>query len=99
MASISMAKFKALLPFTGAEHLNGGSRKSKRFLEQLDPEVGFEMSLVPSQPRKDSDKTLNGGQVSELHVKILGARHLPSLFGMKTVEGYVVKVKVSLSSI
>lgn len=93
MASIS--KFKAMLPFSGG----GGSdsitgRKSKGFMDKLDPEVGFEMSLVPNQTRKDSDSNGNNSkcQVSELHVKIVGARHLPSIFGLKTVEGYMVKV-------
>lgn len=30
--------------------------------------------------------------VPELEVNLIGARHLPSSFGLKTVEGYLVKV-------
>lgn len=94
MASTMASKFKAMLPFNGGG--SADSRKSKRFMDHLDPEVGFEMLLVPSssnsQSRSNADGKSSGHQVSELHVKILGARHLPSIFGLKRVEGYVVKV-------
>lgn len=36
--------------------------------------------------------------VPQLDVHLIGARHLPSSFGLKTVEGYVVKVVRSKSS-
>lgn len=31
--------------------------------------------------------------VPQLDVHLIGARHLPTNFGLKSVEGYVVKVK------
>lgn len=91
MSSISISKFKAMLPFSGGGSDSIAGSKPKRFMEKVDPEVGFEMLLVPSQSRKDGDYNGNA-KVAELHVKILGARHLPSIFGLKSVEGYVVKV-------
>lgn len=34
--------------------------------------------------------------VPQLDVHLIGARHLPSNFGLKTVEGYIVKVRIEL---
>lgn len=96
MTSTTLGKLKTLLPFKtnndalGIPSSNGRS-KGKGLLSSLDPEVGFQMMLVPN---KTTDKAAAAGAatVPELHVKIIGARHLPSIFGLKTVQGYVVKV-------
>lgn len=72
----------------------------KGLLGTLDPVVGFQMTLIPSQ--KDDDIATNDKRkvpassapaVPELQVRVIGARHLPSLFGLKTVQGYVIKVR------
>lgn len=93
MSSLSLAKLKALLPFSGTEeyqsHRNR-TQKSTGLLSTLDPEVGFKMLLFPGQKQTEIDKYQR--TVPELHVHIIGARHLPAMFGLKNVQGYVVKV-------
>lgn len=44
----------------------------------LDPEIGFKLSLHPI--------------TKNLYVTVIGARHLPSLFGLSRAHGYLVKV-------
>ncbi|XP_013178182.1 PREDICTED: uncharacterized protein LOC106125499 [Papilio xuthus] len=46
----------------------------------LDPEIGFKLALHPVS--------------KNLYVTVIGARHLPSLFGLSRAHGYLVKVKV-----
>ncbi|XP_044727155.1 uncharacterized protein LOC123290871 [Chrysoperla carnea] len=46
----------------------------------LSPEVGF--------------KIIHNCVTKELRVTIIGARHLPSLYGLNSVHGYVIKVKI-----
>ncbi|CAG9804657.1 unnamed protein product [Chironomus riparius] len=54
--------------------------------DKVEPVVGFKVTLHESA----SDNTC----VPELEVNLIGARHLPSNFGLKTVEGYMIKVKL-----
>lgn len=51
----------------------------------LDPEIGFKLSLHPVN--------------KVLYVTVIGARHLPSLFGLSRAHGYLVKVTSSFVSI
>lgn len=46
----------------------------------LEPEVGFKLALHPVN--------------KNLYVTVIGARHLPSLFGLSRAHGYLVKIKV-----
>lgn len=46
----------------------------------LEPEIGFKLALHPVN--------------KSLFVTVIGARHLPSLFGLSRAHGYLVKVKV-----
>ncbi|KAJ2947011.1 hypothetical protein O0L34_g16355 [Tuta absoluta] len=46
----------------------------------LEPEIGFKLALHPVS--------------KALYVTVIGARHLPSLFGLSRAHGYLVKVKV-----
>ncbi|XP_068630385.1 uncharacterized protein [Battus philenor] len=46
----------------------------------LEPEIGFKLALHPVN--------------KNLYVTVIGARHLPSLFGLNRAHGYLVKVKV-----
>ncbi|XP_034824457.1 uncharacterized protein [Maniola hyperantus] len=46
----------------------------------LEPEIGFKLSLHPVS--------------KNLYVTVIGARHLPSLFGLSRAHGYLVKVKL-----
>ncbi|XP_047526735.1 uncharacterized protein LOC125064014 [Vanessa atalanta] len=46
----------------------------------LDPEIGFKLALHPVN--------------KNLYVTVIGARHLPSLFGLSRAHGYLVKVKM-----
>lgn len=44
----------------------------------LEPEIGFKLALHPIS--------------KNLYVTVIGARHLPSLFGLSRAHGYLVKV-------
>lgn len=46
----------------------------------LEPEIGFKLALHPIS--------------KNLFVTVIGARHLPSLFGLSRAHGYLVKVKI-----
>lgn len=90
--SFSLSKLRSLLP---GQRSSIGSSDSRHTLS-LEPEVGFELTLEPkstSNGSTSSDTKFKSG-VPELNVHLIGARHLPSLFGLKTVQGYVIKVKV-----
>lgn len=54
----------------------------------LDP-IGSNASTCSSNSENKHPKQ----NVPELNVHIFGARHLPSLFGLKKVEGYMIKVR------
>lgn len=51
----------------------------------LDPEIGFKLALHPVS--------------KNLYVTVIGARHLPSFFGLSRAHGYLVKVIIYCSSI
>lgn len=93
MSTMSFAKLKSFLPFTSSDNVSHRHSKSSRFMDNLDPEVGFQLTLYGSQS-SESNVEINRRTVPELHVNIIGARHLPTIFGLKTVEGYVIKVSV-----
>lgn len=44
----------------------------------LDPELGFKATV--------------NEQAKELKITVIGARHLPTIYGLTRAEGYVVKV-------
>lgn len=75
--------------------------------ERLAPEVGFKLVLDPgssfSYDNGDADGENNNPSptpppqsttVPELQVHLVGARHLPGSFGLKSVEGYMIKIKL-----
>ncbi|XP_065720551.2 uncharacterized protein [Drosophila suzukii] len=80
-----MNKLRALLP--GQHSTNGASRHSAT----LEPEIGFQITI--DNP-KNSDPSKGSTAVPELNVHLIAARHLPSLFGFKIVQGYLIKVKL-----
>ncbi|XP_050074496.1 uncharacterized protein LOC126562116 [Anopheles maculipalpis] len=59
----------------------------------VEPVVGFklELHLNCSNGNETNDAA---SSTPELHVQLIGARHLPSNFGLKSVEGFMVKVKL-----
>jgi hypothetical protein len=81
---------------------NNGHEKDK-----LEPTVGFKLTLHESDTTCGGGEQHTSSSracarrsfsslsfsVPELEVQLLGARHLPSSFGLKTVEGYMIKVK------
>ncbi|XP_043063709.1 uncharacterized protein LOC108089582 isoform X1 [Drosophila ficusphila] len=81
-----MNKLRALLPGQHSSS-NGASRHSVT----LDPEIGFQITI---ENPKNSDPTKGSTNVPELNVHLIAARHLPSLFGFKIVQGYLIKVKL-----
>ncbi|KAH8296325.1 hypothetical protein KR054_004738 [Drosophila jambulina] len=81
-----MNKLRALLPGQHSS-TNGASRHSVT----LEPEIGFQITI--DNP-KNSDQFKNSSAAPELNVHLIAARHLPSLFGFKIVQGYLIKVKL-----
>ncbi|XP_073844001.1 uncharacterized protein isoform X2 [Musca autumnalis] len=88
-----MNKLKSMLP--PSLNISSSSSASKRQSENLEPEIGFQLTIEASSPQTSNDsphapKTV----IPELNVHLLAARHLPSLFGFKIVQGYLIKVKL-----
>ncbi|KAH8307318.1 hypothetical protein KR044_009964 [Drosophila immigrans] len=78
-----MNKLRNLLP--GQQ-----SKESARHSVSLEPEIGFQITIETHEQQNQSS---NGGAASpELNVHLIAARHLPSLFGFKIVQGYLIKV-------
>ncbi|XP_053672583.1 uncharacterized protein LOC128722916 [Anopheles nili] len=90
-----MNKLKTLLPLQTT-----GSRKANRLNNNgpLEPVVGFKLALncANDVEQLDSSSTTApaASSVPELQVHLIGARHLPTNFGLKSVEGFMVKVKL-----
>lgn len=89
-----MNKLRNLLP--GQQ-----SKESARQSVTLEPEIGFQITIETheQQNQNQNDSLLgfnrnNGASTSipELNVHLIAARHLPSLFGFKIVQGYLIKV-------
>lgn len=87
MSSMSFSKLKSLLPLTRGDTPPG--RKSKKVYDKLEPELGFRLILTPTSANPKDESV---SKIPELTVMLMGARHLPSSFGLKSVQGYVVKV-------
>ncbi|XP_017128685.1 uncharacterized protein LOC108146943 isoform X1 [Drosophila elegans] len=81
-----MNKLRSLLPGQHSSS-NGASRHSVT----LEPEIGFQITI--DNP-KNGDQNKGSTGVPELNVHLIAARHLPSLFGFKIVQGYLIKVKL-----
>ncbi|KAH8397495.1 hypothetical protein KR222_008323 [Zaprionus bogoriensis] len=92
-----MNKLRSLLP--GQQ-----SKDPTRHAVTLEPEIGFQITIETrdqQQQQSHHSQSQNhdsaGGASSagpELNVHLIAARHLPSLFGFKIVQGYLIKVKL-----
>lgn len=82
--SFSMNKLKSILP----RSQNGTTNGSKHHTESLEPEIGFQISIESNASEQNGAKVV----IPELNVHLLAARHLPTLFGFKLVQGYLIKV-------
>lgn len=104
MTSLSITKLKSYLPTldNGRNFTNKSIKKNTVNHDNLVPEIGFQLTLDPgynnnrhnSMPNnvETADTRETTHRVPELIVRVNSARHLPSSFGIKSVEGYVVKV-------
>lgn len=83
----------------------GGAKANKaNNNERLTPEVGFKLVLDPGSSFSYDNGEADGDNnnppppqstaVPELQVHLVGARHLPGSFGLKSVEGYMIKIKL-----
>ncbi|XP_065076875.1 uncharacterized protein LOC135700323 [Ochlerotatus camptorhynchus] len=93
---------------TTVSSTDGGAKANKaNNNERLAPEVGFKLVLDPgssfSYDNGEADGDNNNPSpppppqptaVPELQVHLVGARHLPVSFGLKSVEGYMIKIKL-----
>lgn len=88
--SFSLGKLKSFLPSKSENYFTrSGSTKSNKN-EKLEPVVGFSLILNPTGTTTNSSG--NTIIVPELQVNLKAARHLPTSFGLKSVEGYLIKV-------
>ncbi|XP_058974369.1 uncharacterized protein LOC131800710 [Musca domestica] len=87
-----MNKLKSMLPpsLTSSSSSNAARRQS----ENLEPEIGFQLTIEASSPQNSNDPHAPKTVIPELNVHLMAARHLPSLFGFKIVQGYLIKVKL-----
>ncbi|XP_075161990.1 uncharacterized protein LOC142234697 [Haematobia irritans] len=86
-----MNKLKSMLPAS----LNGSAAaSSKRQSESLEPEIGFQLTIEASSASNGNEHHYTNTVIPELNVNLIAARHLPSLFGFKIVQGYLIKVKL-----
>ena len=93
--SFTLGKLKSLLPSKSDNYFTrSGSAKTTKN-EKLEPVVGFNLVLNPTGTITNSSG--NTIIVPELQVNLIAARHLPSSFGHKSVEGYLIKVIFLLS--
>lgn len=99
-----MNKLRSLLP---GQHPKDQSRHSV----SLEPEIGFQITIDTQQQQQNQNQHEGAGDhqvyrvangsasaVPELNVHLIAARHLPSLFGFKIVQGYLIKVIKKLST-
>jgi hypothetical protein len=94
----SVSKLKSLLPLAKTDLSNLSINRKTN--ERLEPEVGFKLTFEPCGTvvdGKNGKKTNSEHQVPQLNVLLIGARHLPTSFGLKSVEGYMIKVSDELS--
>lgn len=103
-----MNKLKAVARSVSFSSKSLNSTKTNRQeKDKLEPVVGFQLTLYDAAndntsgmiffsftPNDNIWSTLNNLLilVPQLDVHLIGARHLPTNFGLKSVEGYVVKV-------
>ncbi|XP_022225291.2 uncharacterized protein LOC111076022 isoform X2 [Drosophila obscura] len=81
-----MNKLRSLLPGQQTP-----SQASNRHSVVLEPEIGFQITIDTAGGESAAK---NSTAVPELNVHLIAARHLPSLFGFKIVQGYLIKVKL-----
>lgn len=88
-----MQKLKNILP-TKANYEEFRAQQLKNEPIQagakVEPQLGFRITLDDGKAtsRKEKDRP------PELHVQLIGARHLQDSFGFKKAQGYRVKVKL-----
>uniref|UniRef100_U5EPC7 C2 domain-containing protein n=1 Tax=Corethrella appendiculata TaxID=1370023 RepID=U5EPC7_9DIPT len=81
---------------------SSSSNPLSTFNEKLEPEVGFKLTLDGSMyddssttsSSKSHKASQKNNSTPELLVNLIGVRHLPTSFGLKSVEGYMIKVKL-----
>jgi hypothetical protein len=88
----SVSKLKSLLPLAKTDLSNLSINRKTN--DKLEPEVGFRLILEPGAEDVSTTKSTKKTNelVPQLNVHLIGARHLPSSFGLKSVEGYMIKV-------
>lgn len=97
-----MNKLKSVARSVSFTTKSSNSTKNNR-QDKLEPVVGFQLTLLDAANENTSGKAFEFVgrmklretlmiSVPQLDVHLIGARHLPSNFGLKTVEGYIVKV-------
>lgn len=96
--SFSFSKLKSFLPINQSDNTTP-KFFNKRSSDKLEPEIGFKLILAPNGNYGSSPGSSNQPKnIPELNVHITSARHLPTSFGLKSVEGYLIKVSWFLFS-
>lgn len=95
--TFSLDKLKTFLPANAlfddskdSDSTTATEDDSLSIFGKLEPEVGFKLLLEGGKSigKKEKDRP------AELHVHLIGARHLPGTFGLRSIKGYMVKVKL-----
>lgn len=102
--SFSLNKLKQLLP-TKTLYENtpqavtvektDSDTKTSNGSGRVEPMVGFRLSIDPGKASGPKEKD----RLPEFQVHLIGARHLTTSFGLKSVQGYMVKVKLFPGSV
>ncbi|XP_055915274.1 uncharacterized protein LOC129948340 [Eupeodes corollae] len=99
--SFSFNKLRSLIPGQNSSSSSNNGAKQRHSVS-LEPEIGFQIfieSTPQSLPDGAAAEGVRGGgdgsvMVPELNVLLISARHLPTVFGFKIVQGYNIKVKL-----
>lgn len=86
--SFSLNKLRSLLPGQNALSAN-----KQRHSVSLEPEIGFQIFIESTSLPSDSNESASK-MMPELNVNLIAARHLPTVFGFKMVQGYIIKVQL-----
>lgn len=95
--TFSLDKLKTFLPSNvlfdesrDSSSVINNEEESSNLFNRIEPEVGFQLLLEGGKGvnKKEKDRP------AELHVHLIGARHLPGTLGLKSIKGYMVKVKL-----
>lgn len=92
---MSSFSFNKLRTFLQSNNQHGSAENiNPRHSVSLEPEIGFQLTLGSNDSSNSNSNgdTPQPNGVPDLNINLIAARHLPSTFGFKVVQGYEIKV-------